>query len=84
MLKGTTFSGSKIREVYFTNTDLSEANFTDTDLMGTVFHQCNLTKSDFRKATSYSIDLQTNTVRKAHFSLPEAIHLLHCFDITIS
>lgn len=83
-LKGTSFAGSKIREVYFTGTDLSEANFTHTDLLGTVFHQCNLTKADFRNAQNYAIDLQTNNAKKAHFSLPEATDLLKCFDITIS
>ncbi len=83
-LKGTSFAGSKIREVYFTGTDLSEANFTHTDLLGTIFHQCNLTKSDFRNAQNYVIDLQTNNIKKAHFSFPEAMNLLKCFDITIS
>jgi len=83
-LKKTSFAGSKIKEVYFTNTDLSEANFTDTDLIGTVFHQCNLTKADFRHAENYLIDLETNLVKKAQFSLPEAINLLKFFDIVIS
>lgn len=83
-LKGTSFAGSKIREVYFTNTDLSEANFTDADLIGTLFHQCNLTKSDFRSAKNYMIDLQTNIVRKAQFSFPEAMNLLKYLDISIS
>ena len=83
-LKGTSFAGSRIREVYFTNTDLSEANFTDTDLMGTTFHQCNLTKADFRHAKNYCIDLQTNNVKKAQFSFPEAMSLLQSFDIVVS
>ncbi len=83
-LKKASFAGSKIREVYFTNADLSEANFNDTDLLGTVFHQCNLTKADFRNARNYAIDLQTNNVKKAQFSFPEAMGLLECFDIRIS
>lgn len=83
-LKGTSFFGSKIKEVYFTNTDLTDANFTDTDLEGTLFHQCNLTKSDFTNAKNYMIDVRTNTVKKAKFSFPEAINLLKSFDITIA
>lgn len=82
-LKGTSFIGSKLREVYFTNTDLSESKFTDTDLLGTTFHQCNLSKADFRNAINYIIDLQTNMIKKAKFSLPEAINLLRSFDIDL-
>ena len=83
-LKGTSFAGAKLREVYFTSTDLSEANFTDSDLSGTTFHQCNLSKADFRNAINYMIDLQTNTIKKAKFSLPEAVNLLRFFDIDLS
>ena len=61
-----------------------EANLTDTDLLGTTFHQCNLTKSDFRNAKNYMIDLQTNNVKNAQFSLPEAMNLLQSFDIILS
>jgi uncharacterized protein YjbI with pentapeptide repeats len=82
-LKGISFSGSKIREGYFTNTELQESDFTDTDLLGTIFHQCNLTKSDFRNAKNYSIDLYSNNLKKAKFSFPEAINLLKSLDIEI-
>ncbi len=83
-LKGISFKGSKIREVYFTNTDLQEADFSDADLLGTLFHQCNLTRADFRNAKNYAIDLQANNLKKAKFSFPEAINLLKCLDIEIS
>ena len=83
-LEGISFAGSTIREVYFTNTDLSKADFTDTDLLGTTFHQCNLRSADFRGAKNYFVDLKTNDLRKARFSLPEAMSLLQCFDIVVS
>lgn len=83
-LKGISFRGSKVREVYFTSTDLQEADFSDVDLLGTLFHQCNLTKSDFRNAKNYGIDIQTNNLKKAKFSFPEAINLLKCLDIEIT
>ena len=83
-LKGTSFFGSKIREVYFTNTDLSLANFMDTDLLGSTFHQCNLEKADFRNAVNYGIDLTCNKVKKARFSLPEAMSLLQFFNLDLS
>jgi hypothetical protein len=34
-----------------------------------------LTKSDFRNAKNYVIDLQTNVMKKAQFSFPEAMSL---------
>jgi fluoroquinolone resistance protein len=82
-LKGITFCGSKVKECYFTSTHLSGADFTDVDLSGSIFHNCDLSKADFSTAIQYSIDPQNNKVKKAKFSLPEAISLLHGFEITI-
>lgn len=82
-MKNTHFNGSKIQEAHFTNTVLTGADFADTDLSGTLFHNCDLCKADFSTAVRYSIDPQTNKVKKAKFSLPEAISLLRGFDITI-
>lgn len=82
-MKHTSFSGSKLREGYFTNTILIGANFSDVDLTGTIFHNCDLCKADFSKAIQYNIDPQTNKIKKAKFSLPEAVGLLRAFDITI-
>lgn len=82
-MKNTQFEGSKIHETYFTNTILTGADFTDTDLQGTLFHDCDLSLADFTAAARYNIDPRTNKLRKAKFSLPEAIGLLQGFDITI-
>lgn len=82
-MKNTSFSGSKVKEGYFTGTLLSGADFSDVELTGTTFHNCDLCKADFSKAIRYVIDPQTNKIKKAKFSLPEALGLLRAFDITL-
>lgn len=82
-MKKASFSGSKLKECYFTNNQLKGADFYDVDLSGTVFHNCDLTMADFSTAMQYDIDPQTNKIKKAKFSLPEAVGLLKAFDITI-
>lgn len=82
-MKNTRFEGSKIQETHFTNTVLTGADFADTDLTGTLFHNCDLCKADFSTAVRYSIDPQTNKIKKAKFSLPEAVALLQGFDLII-
>jgi fluoroquinolone resistance protein len=82
-MKKTSFKGSHLKENHFTNTLLNDVDFTDVDLSGTIFHNCDLCKADFSSATRYDIDPQTNKIKKAKFSLPEAVGLLRGFDITI-
>jgi uncharacterized protein YjbI with pentapeptide repeats len=82
-MKKTSFTGSKLKENYFTNTCLSGADFSGVDLSGTIFHNCDLCTADFSTATQYDIDPQTNKMKNATFSLPEVINLLRGFDITI-
>ena len=82
-MKSVNFSGSKIKECYFTNTCLAGAHFNGTELSGTTFHNCDLRKADFSSATQYSIDPCANKMKQAKFSLPEVVGLLHGFDISI-
>lgn len=82
-MKNTSFKDSKMRENHFTNTSLNGADFSGVDLSGTIFHNCDLCKADFSTAIRYDIDPQTNKIKKAQFSLPEAVGLLRGFDITI-
>lgn len=84
-MKNISFGESKLRECHFTNTQLNNSDFTGTDLSGTIFHNCNLSAADFTNATQYYIDPQKiNKIKKAKFSLPEALELLRVFDITIN
>jgi fluoroquinolone resistance protein len=82
-MKNISFNGSHLKESHFTNTSLIGADFTDADLSGTIFHNCDLCKADFSSARRYDIDPQTNKIKKAKFSLPEAVGLLRGFDIMI-
>lgn len=83
-MKNTSFNGSTLKENHFTNTSLIGADFTDADLSGTLFHNCDLSKADFSSATRYDIDPLTNKIKKAKFSLPEAVGLLRGFDIVLT
>lgn len=81
-MKNATISG-KVKECHFTQTILTQAVFDDVDLAGTLFHKCDLSKADFTTAYNYSIDPLSNKIKKAKFSLPEAVNLLRMFDIII-
>jgi len=54
-----------------------------TDFSNTIFSHTNLTKTDFRKAFNYGIDINFNKLTKAKFSLPEATSLLKSLDIIL-
>ncbi len=71
-------------ECHFTETRLNGADFSDVVLSGTLFHKCDLSKADFSSAVDYHIDPLTNKIKKAKFSLPEVVGLLHGFDVTIA
>lgn len=70
-------------EVRFTEADLTDGVFTDTDFQGSVFFKTQLIRADLRRAKNYSIDVRTNTVKNARFSLPEAMSLLYGLEIEI-
>ncbi|MCE2983208.1 MAG: pentapeptide repeat-containing protein [Parachlamydia sp.] len=81
-MKNHSFKKSKLKECYFTNTVLKGSDFSGVDLLGTIFHNCDLSQSDFSSATQYDIDPRTNKINKAKFSFPEAVGLLRSY-ITI-
>ncbi len=71
------------REVQFIETDLSDGIFKNTDFEKSRFFKTDLTNADFRGAKNYSINAYQNTLRKARFSLPEAVALLNGLDIIL-
>lgn len=75
---------STAREVDFGSAKMSEANMQGTDFTESKFHNCYLYKADFQGATNYLIDPSANYVKKAKFSLPEAISLLRGFEVEIT
>jgi len=71
-------------DVDFREAVLSRANFKLTDFEKSQFVHTKLCAADFTEAHSYSIDPTQNDIKKAKFSLPDAIHLLDGFDIQIT
>ena len=82
-LHEASFTNCIAKEVDFAEANLTQANCTNTDFTGSRFHATNLSKADFRGATNYSIVPSANTLKKARFSLPEAVALLHGLDIVL-
>ncbi|HVO43090.1 MAG TPA: pentapeptide repeat-containing protein, partial [Aggregatilineales bacterium] len=71
------------KEADFAEADLTQANCSGTNFAGSRFLHTNLTEADFTGALSYSINPTLNTLKKARFSLPEAVNLLAGLDIVI-
>ncbi len=82
-MKRARFDRSKIKECYYLRSDLTEASFAEADLAGTIFHECNLARADFRGAINYNVDPKANQIKKAKFTMPEAMALLSHFDIVL-
>jgi fluoroquinolone resistance protein len=82
-LAGLKISHCQVKDSDFTEADLSGADFRSSDLENTRFFKTNLTGADFRGALNYRIDVANNSVKKARFSLPEAVALLKGLDINI-
>ena len=82
-LRGLRLIESTAREADFAAADLTDAIFTGTDLAGALFSDTNLTGADLRGATGYLIDPLQNRVRKARFTMPDAIGLLTGLGVLI-
>jgi uncharacterized protein YjbI with pentapeptide repeats len=65
------------------NTNLSEVDFSQSRFKEVYFLDCDLRKADFTDAVGYNINIFTNRVEKAVFSLPEVISLLKPLNIVI-
>lgn len=93
MMRFSTFLGLNLKETVFRKCDLQEADFTEADLTGAffdncdllkvLFHHTNLEKADLRTAFNYSINPDTNRLRKARFSFPGVTGLLDAYGIEI-
>lgn len=82
-LPNTIFEKCLLRDADFHGSDLRKARFTESDLSSCFFSRCNLEGADFREAKNYSLNLNDNKVRKAKFSLPEAVELFRHFEIEV-
>jgi len=71
-------------DVNFSEADLQLSKFNYTDLQDSIFLNTNLLKANFENAINYNgIDVSSKNIKKAIFSLPEALILLNNFDIIL-
>ncbi len=82
-LRKTKLYKSDLIECDFVNTDLSETNLFESNFSGSLFHNTNLMGANLINCANYNIDPLKNNIKKAKFSLPEALSLLNFFEITI-
>lgn len=71
------------KDVDFRDSDLSGADMSNSDFSDSLFVKTLLVKSDFTGSTNYNINATLNDIKKAKFSLPEAVSLLYGLDIII-
>ncbi len=67
----------------FSEADLSGAILSHSDLLDARFNGANLTGADLTSARNYQIDARVTVIKKARFSLPEAISLLQSMEIVL-
>lgn len=82
-LPGLKMSRCQVKDSDFVESDLTGADFKYSDLENSLFFKTNLSSADFKGALNYRIDARQNTLKKARFSLPEALVLLDSLDIII-
>ena len=83
-LKQTQFVNCSLKDVDFSETDLSSSLFTKSDLTRARFSNTILEKADFRSAVNFSIDPESNKVKKAKFSAFQLEGLLDKYQLDIS
>lgn len=82
-IKNTKFISCNLNDADFAETDLTNAFFNDCSLAKAVFDNTILEKADFRTAINYSINPETNRIKKAKFSIPAVTGLLDKYNIII-
>ena len=82
-LTKTRFKDCNLQEVDFSDADLTSSLFDNCDLQGAKFNHTNLEKVDFRTSFYYSINPETNRLKKAKFSINGIIGLLDKYGIIV-
>ena len=83
-IPASTFKECNLKEVDFSGSTLTSSMFEGSRLTSANFNGSNLTKCDFTNSVEYLIDPMFTKIKKAKFSMPEAMSLLTSFDIEIS
>lgn len=73
----------RLREADFSEADLRSSVFSVCDLRGARFFGADLSGADLRGSFSYEIDAFRTKIKKARFSLPEAVSLLRGLDVIL-
>ena len=79
----TTFKGSNLLEVDFTEADLQYSNFDVCDLSGALFNNTILENTDFRDSRNFNIHPEANYIRNAKFSSESLLGLLFKYEIYV-
>ncbi|MCW5912885.1 MAG: pentapeptide repeat-containing protein [Cyclobacteriaceae bacterium] len=82
-MKSTIFKNCNLREVEFREADLTNARFENCDLTRALFENTILQGADFRTASNFSIDPESNKIKKARFLGSGLPGLLDKYDIVI-
>ena len=77
------FDRSSLCEVDFSDANITKASFCDTILKNAQFLNANLSEADLRGARDYFIDVRATKVKKAKFSMPEAMALFDPLEIIV-
>ncbi|MGO1297125.1 MAG: pentapeptide repeat-containing protein [Vibrio sp.] len=72
-----------VHNVDFRDGDYTDSSMTDCDFRHSLFMHTNLQSVDFSDSFNYVIDVLENNVKKATFSLPEAMNLLEGLGIVL-
>lgn len=93
VLNGSSFNGLFLGEmqmiecvahdVDFAEADCNHADFSSVEFTSSIFHRTNLNKAIFIDALDYEINVTTNLVKGAEFSLPEAASLFRSLGVII-
>jgi len=81
--KGAVVTDCDALETDFRGTRAPGADFTRTRFRGCRFSGADLAGADFSHAEGYDLDLRTENLRRAVFTLPEALNLLVPFDLDV-
>jgi fluoroquinolone resistance protein len=73
----------KAHDVDFREADFTQADFSHTDFTHSLFSKTLLTEANFAEAINYDINIFQNNVKRAKFTLPEAMNLLQHLDIEL-
>jgi Pentapeptide repeats (8 copies). len=79
----TKFDKCSLKETDFSEVNLSSSIFSDCDLTGARFLNTNLEKVNFRTASNFSIDPESNKLKKAKFSAFNLEGLLYKYKLDI-